>query len=212
MRCHLARRLLPPLPLVFFLETIFLNGIFMTYYIGKQSGFTLVEVIVVAAMIVFLTTVIVVQVRTLSPNQALTVARADARSLLVQARSYALGGQQCCDGILPVGYGVEVTLDGSPDNELALYADLDGSYSWTEGDAIITTATLPSTVDITRCADETPLEITTGNCDLFFPVNDDTTVYFGGEFPLVGSYTLDLTETDTATTEQLKVHGYGIIE
>lgn len=177
---------------------------------GRATGFTLVEVAVSAAIIIVLVTIIIIQVRTLSPQQAINAGAETARSVFVLARSNAFNGRLCCSDQLPAGYGVVATLDGHPDNVLSLYADLDDDHVYSSTDEIITRITLPTNVDVTRCYDTT-VSVTAGTCDLSFATTGNTVSYFDGSTPR-GTWYLQLTYYGGTTSATLQINGFGIIQ
>lgn len=179
-------------------------------YCAKRDGFSIVEVVVTASIIVVLATLIIIQIRNLSPKQALDTAQDDARSLFVLARTYALNGQLCCGAQSPAGYGLVTTIDGHPDNTVNMYADLDGDQQYSTGDTILQTITLTTNIDLTQCADAT-VTVTSGTCDILFSTAGDNKWYFNGLIPN-GTWQLTLQYYGKTETTPLLVYGFGIIE
>lgn len=150
------------------------TGIFM-----KSYGFSIIEVIVTVVIVGILATVAVVSLRGLSPDQTIANAAAEVRSALVLIRNYAHSGITCCGDVIPNGYGMLFTMDGTPDEAYQLYADLDASFNYSTNDPIIQSNVLPDGVSFIGCADSL-ISITTGDCDVFFAQTPPQDVYFSG--------------------------------
>ena len=170
----------------------------------KSYGFSIIEVIVTVVIVGILATTVIIGLRTLSPEKTAANAAAEVRSALVLIRNYAASGIICCGDVIPNGYGMLFTMDGTPDDTYQLYADLDVSFNYSTDDSIIQTNVLPDGVDFIGCADSLTT-ITTGNCDVFFVQAPMRAVYFNS---LLGTSSLRsyIQHTNSGITEDVIVY------
>jgi prepilin-type N-terminal cleavage/methylation domain-containing protein len=183
----------------------------MISYTGPK-GFTVIEIVVVAAVLAIVALIGIIQIRSLSPEQTLENGTDDTRSLLVLARSYAQTGHVCCNSQLPNGYGVMFDLTAGPTATARLYADLDSSNDFTSGgsDETINSFSLPTDVTFTSCTFG-GASITAGVCDLFFLGGRIADLYANGTLE-TGSFDIALEHVNVATSTSLSVTSLGVIE
>lgn len=183
----------------------------MTHSTGN-AGFTVIEVVVVALVISIVALIGITQIRSLSPTQSLENGIDDVRSALVLARSYTQTGHVCCSDQLPNGYGIAFTIDGAPDREASLYADLDSSNSYAAGgsDIVLNTVTLPDGVHFTQCQDSTTT-VTSGTCDILFQGSGIANLY-SNTVAENSAITVTLEHTAAALTDDVTVNTFGVIE
>ncbi len=187
-------------------------GIFMRYsvYPAKPTpGFTLVELVVTFAILVVISVGVIIQFQTLSPTQSLENASDIFRSTFVDTRTNAVANQKCCSDVTPSGYGLTMTLDGSPDYTVIAFADLDGDHLYTAADTILNTVILPDTVDITECSTPTT-SVTTGSCTIVLETGSNGGIYYNG-VTASETMTFELTERNAGSTTSLNVYPQGFV-
>lgn len=126
------------------------------------------------------------------------------RSSAELARTNASVGLSCCGGVNPVGYGVYAIMDGEPDQEFFIYADIDGDYRYTAAaDQVVGNRGLLDNVTFQACDDTvttiTPQATPPNTCDINFSAS---TLYFngsdaGGKVTITVRHTTVTSDTDT---------------
>ncbi|MBI2415651.1 MAG: prepilin-type N-terminal cleavage/methylation domain-containing protein [Candidatus Kerfeldbacteria bacterium] len=176
----------------------------------NSSGFTIVEVLVTAAIIAILATITSLQTGRRDPGGYVHESKELLRSTTELARTYAMTGHLCCNNSYPPdGYGVFWTMDGAPDQSYMLYADLDNNQRYdSDGvDQVITNHSLDDVVNFTSCSDGattiTPNASPPNTCDIHFSFGQENQayhVYWNGIG--TGIATLEATvQHQSATTE-----------
>lgn len=181
-------------------------------HLTGKAGFSVIEIIVVALVIGIVALIGITQIRSLSPAQTLENGSNDLRSALVLARSYTQTGHVCCGSQLPNGYGIVFTIDGAPNREASLYADLDSPNSYVAGgsDVVLSTVTLPDGVNFTQCQDSTAT-VTSGTCDILFQGSGLANLYSNADVE-TSAITITLEHTSAALSDEVTVNAFGVIE
>jgi prepilin-type N-terminal cleavage/methylation domain-containing protein len=168
----------------------------------KQSGFTLVEMIVVVAIIGLLSTLIVLQFSDTNSSFALDNGEGIVRSDIRRVLTLATSGATCCtDSATPEGYGIvfEPSL-----TSYTMYAEGDGDqiYSTSGADEIIQNVDLEDDELINNVVTQTcsPADTPGGPCDLFIEVPAGT-IYTNGE--RTSDLSVTLQQTDTGDTVEI---------
>lgn len=168
-----------------------------------KFGFTLVELIASFSIIVIIALGVFIQFRQLSSSQSLENAADIARSVLIDARTQAITGLACCStDETPLGYGVFVALDGLPDNSLILFAEIDGDYTYTAADTVISTTLLDDEVSLTSCADGSTTT-TSGSCTVVFLSYGFSGLYYNSALASGNGITYTFTEPDSTNTSSI---------
>lgn len=178
-------------------------------YRTKPTGFTLVELVVTFAILIVISLGVIVQFQNLSPTQTIENASDVFRTTFVDMRTEVVANQMCCGGITPSGYGLLITLDGSPDNTIIRFADTDGDHLYTLADTIVNTVVLPDRVDITECSTPTT-SVTSGSCTLVLETSTDGSIYYNGT-QASETMTFEVTENRTGTSAVLNVYPQGFV-
>ncbi|MDP3970364.1 MAG: prepilin-type N-terminal cleavage/methylation domain-containing protein [bacterium] len=171
----------------------------------ESSGYSLVELIAVMAVMVILFTVTSLQIGKSNPNGTVHDDGNSLKSTITLARTYARTGHHCCGDILPPAYGVRFKMDGPPDSTYFLYADLDGDNVFSPADEILIKRALSENVDFYECTDGVTTYTALGKCDIAFLTDLSRTATFeGGEF--AGDlYLLIRYRSDVSITDQIVI-------
>lgn len=121
------------------------------------------------------------------------------RTSLELSRTNSSVGLTCCGGLRPEGYGIYAVLDGQPDQEFFIYADIDGDHQYVAGtDEIATNQGLAEDVTFNSCTDTVttiiPQASAPNTCDVSFYQD---TLYFNG---LASSGIVTITVQHTTVT------------
>lgn len=171
-----------------------------------QKGFTLVEVLTTLFIIAILSGIIFANYR--QSNRLYNLLRA-ANKLAQDIRvvqQMALTTKQCCGGIIPYGYGVRLNTGGT---NYLLYADIDGSEDYNDGDAAIETVNFESGTTINSMQiiiDGNPAQ-NVNSITINFKPPDPTTKINGDSLIVQGMITLLL----QGRTKSIKVNKAGLI-
>lgn len=172
------------------------------------QGFTLVELMTTLAILAIISIGVFIQFQNLSPTQSLENGLDIFRSAFVDMRTAVTANQKCCDDTIPVGYGLSMTLDGSPDRTIILFADKNSDYLYTSSDFLISTITLPDRVNITECSTPTT-SVTSGTCTLMLTMGSDGELYYNAA-AATETMTFELTE-NSGDTASLNVYPEGFV-
>ncbi|MFA6474910.1 MAG: prepilin-type N-terminal cleavage/methylation domain-containing protein [Patescibacteria group bacterium] len=157
----------------------------------QPSGFTIVELVVTLAILIVITLGVVMQVRRLSPSQALENGSDVVRAELILARTKAFTGQSCCGGIMPTAYGISITLGSSTVQQIA-------------DTTTLSTTILQDNVIVLSCEQNGDVS-TTGDCIIKFNTSSDHSVlYNGGLDP--NTIILTVREPKSMTVSTIKVY------
>lgn len=130
------------------------------------------------------------------------------RSSIELARTNSEVGLKCCGGVTPKGYGVYALLNGLPDREFIVYADMDGNHKYNSSyDQIVANHGLSEGVTFSSCnnIDITivPNATSLNSCDINF---SQSQLYFNKN-PSNNTVTISVQLTsDTATTASAFVY------
>ena len=169
-----------------------------------RSGFTLVELIATFSIIVIIALGVFIQFRSLSSTQTLENGLDIARSIIQQARTNAITAQTCCGLTTPPnGYGVSITIDGAPDNEIIWFADIDNDQLYSSSDTVLSSTTIDD-VNLTSCDDGTTTT-TSGDCTVIFQPPGFSGLYYN---KVLASDTVSLTftEASSSTTQSIVIY------
>ncbi len=166
---------------------------------ARRAGYTLVEMLMVIAIIGVLTTIVFVNFTGLRSEEELESASKVMAAEVRQVTTWSQTGKlEETTGLLPEGYGI-VVQPGT--DQYSLYAEFDGDFSYqaTGSDLLIETVTLSGdelidTVEFSSCTPTSPY------CDLF-------TRIYSGEVYTAGSQVDDfeIVLEHTVSGDQLTV-------
>ena len=171
----------------------------------KRPGFTLVELLATMAILLVITVGVIIQFRSLSPTQTLENAADVLRAGFIEMRTAVVTSQTCCGGTLPAGYGLSMTLDGSPDNTIYYFADMDDDKLYTSSDTLLRTIVLTD-VDVTKCETSAGDVVTAGTCTLQIQPGGFNGIYYNAARLDAGTVTVTLTHANGDSTT-LTVYG-----
>ncbi len=135
----------------------------------QEEGFSLVEMMIVIAVVSVLVTISFVQINTLAPQAQYSMMERIFRADINMVISWSQVGkiEQTTDAV-PTGYGIQYTV-GSP--EYIVYAEFDGNqkYDGTGRDIVVRTLNIESDEFIADAVfgDCTPLNLSGNTCDFF---------------------------------------------
>lgn len=114
---------------------------FISRFFKERKGFTLVEVLVVAVIIVFMTGIVFANYRTGGQNLALQRSAQKFAQDIRIAQEMAMAASKCqeCGNIVPSRYGIFIMHPGDKPTSYTLFADRnnDGFFWQPDGDEII---------------------------------------------------------------------------
>jgi prepilin-type N-terminal cleavage/methylation domain-containing protein len=180
---------------------------------GSEKSFTLTEVLVVIAIIGFLTAIILPNFRAGEKQFALQRAAHELAQDIRRVQEMAMSAKECgeCGGATPAGYGIIFDI-GWDDKKYILYADTQppqGNEFYTPADTIIEPPYIELEKGVYIQAINTPPNKVGIN---FKPPDPETKIKYqesGGEID-EAIITLSL-ETDPAKTKLIKVNKAGLI-
>lgn len=133
-----------------------------------QSGFTLIELIVVVGIVAVMSSLVLVQFGAGNNDAELQNAELLLETDLRTTLSWAQSGRKCCSGSAPNGYGVITTVG---DAGYQIYAEFNGDNMYTSGgstDQIVETISFTDEqINDVVISDCIPLFGTTGYCDMY---------------------------------------------
>jgi len=161
---------------------------------NKQKGFTLIELIVVMAIIVILTTLVLANYRDGQKRYALSQSAQQLASDLRRIQNMAMNGVGISAASGRRGYGIYINLANN--DSYIIYADQNGNNTWQPSDELIEAINLANNVKITGVS--TPNE----KADIYFESPDPTTYIsnLGGSNNIIITLGMDsLANTETVT-------------
>jgi len=165
-----------------------------------QGGFTLIEVLVIIAIIVILSGVVFINYRSSEKTLALQRAANKLAQDIRRVQEMAIAAQVCCGGTVPPG-GYGIYLGNVNDTSYILYADKNNSGDYSPaGNERIETINLEQGVKISLLNPSSP--------SINFKPPDPTITLTGG-----GPVEITLVlESDTSKTKKITVNKAGLVE
>lgn len=166
-----------------------------------KKGFTIIEMVIVMAVIAVITTVVLVEYRSGAKVNRLQLAAQQVATDLKEAQNLSLSSQKSNGDIPPGGYGVSFYPYEPNNRSYILFADEDANKEYDTGEEV-RTVNLPEGIEISSTQGAAPLDV------VFLPPNSD--VFFSGID--WSAWTVTLRIIGTSETKVIYIYDRGAIE